>query len=149
MKNSSSLSLKKQRGFGLLQAALMIAIMAFGAVYAWRGYEEGLAATRSNSALEEVSRWLGYMTNIATQNAHVFTGLDADDVIAQTPISSATNLYGQTITVAVATNNWQFSYPFPDSSSCEYVEARVLGHPGLTTTAPACNASNVLVATVE
>ena len=150
MKRITSQSLKKQLGIGLLQVAMAILILSVGAVYVWRAYEESLAASRTNFALEEVSRWLGHMANIASLNSHIFTGLTAASVLAQTPIENVTNLYGTTITAVGTASEWPLAYTFPDAKSCEYVEARIQNHPGLTTTAPSCNATtNVLTATID
>jgi len=149
MKTLRAKSPKQQRGIGLLQVTLGLGILAVGSAYAFRSYTETSNTASNHFAFEEVSTWLGQMTNIGAANSHIYTGLDQDDVVDLSSIEDDVNLYGLDIVVAVATANWQITYPFPSAAACEYVESRVQNHPGLTTTAPACNASNQLVATIE
>lgn len=144
-----AISGSKQKGFSLIQAGLVVVIGGLATAYAFAQYERIALSTRQNAAFEEVTGWLNEMAAIGTVNSHVYTGLTQADVLARSSIDTATNTYGMAITAAVSTTNWALTYPFPDASSCEYVESRILRHPGLATTAPACNATNQLVAVVE
>lgn len=149
MKTLQIKSLARQRGFNILQAVLLVALSALGSVYIFNTYTDTSEAAKSNFAFEEVSNWLGAMTSIAATQGHVFTGMDQDDVLDRTSIPDAVNTYGLNITVAVATNNWQLTYPFEEASQCQYVLDRIIDHPGLSTTAPSCSADDELVAVIE
>lgn len=139
----------KQKGFSLIQAGLVVVVGGLATAYAFAQYERISLSARQNAAFEEVTGWLNEMAAIGVVNSHVYTGLTQADVLARSSIETTTNTYGLAITAAVSTSNWALTYPFLDASSCEYVESRILRHPGLTATAPACNATNQLVAVVE
>jgi len=147
MKNMTIKSINSQKGFSLIQTALAIAVAVAATAMSYNLYQRSFDTARSNAAYEEVNLWLANMTNIGSLNAHVYTGLSATDVVQQTSIPDATNVYGQTIALTVVATNWQMAYPFPDMDSCRYVLGRVANHPGLAG-APTC-ADNTLTATVE
>jgi hypothetical protein len=140
-------SINKQKGFSLIQTALAVAIGVAATAMSYNLYQRTYDTAQSNAAYEEVNLWLAQMTNIGSLNAHVYTGLDADDLIEQTSIESTTNVYGKTIALSVVTNNWQMAYPLPDMDACRYVLSRIANHPGLAST-PTC-ATNTLTAVVE
>ncbi|MBL4571571.1 MAG: hypothetical protein JKY40_10590 [Gammaproteobacteria bacterium] len=138
-----------QKGIGLVQVALALSVVAIVTLFAFQRFGEVSDDARNTAAFEEVTRWLGEMVGMGAVNAHVYTGLTQADVLLETSIDDATNVYGLAITAAVAAGNWALSYPFPAADACEYVESRIANHPGLIGTAPACSGANVLVATVE
>lgn len=139
----------KQKGYNLVQLGMYTILVSAG-IAASAGVYQALSSDTSNTqALEEASTILNQMGSMGASNGHVYTGLLAADLIAETSIDDAVNVFGLTFSLAVATGDWELTYPFPDSSSCEWVESRIAGNPALNATAPACDVSNNLVATVE
>ncbi len=149
MKVVNKKSLKAQAGVGLIQMALALSILAIVSFLAFQRYSEVQDDARNIAAFEEVTRWLGEMIGIGAVRAHIYSGLTQADILLQTSIDDATNVYGLPITVAPGGGGWILTYPFPFADACEYVAGRIVGHPGLTATPPACNGGNVLVATAE
>ncbi len=143
-------NLRKQAGMSMASAVFYLAIAAALAFSSYAIYITLTADQRNQSAFNEVTYWLNSMHQMGVIRGFVYTGLDQTNLIAETTIENANNVYGTPITIAVTGTNWQLSYTFPDQASCQYVRQRIINYPWLIAANPtACSAAGVLTATIE
>ena len=137
----------RQLGLSLQGTLLSLAIVAASSALVFTIFRGGSLTQMNQAAFSEVTMLLTTMYQVGVTRGFNYGSLTQADLIAETPLDNANNVFGTAFTIAVAAGNWQLTYTFPDNSSCQYVLQRINDHPGVTGT-PAC-AAGVLTATVE
>lgn len=137
---------------------LGLTVVGAASVLAYNQFTGVQSAAINQQAYDEVAAWItaAYGASIANGFNNTATNVaDADALIAETSLTTATNAWAQTITVAAVATNINITYPFggqdADSAqaNCSFVRARLLQADGTTpsfsalTAAPAaCTATN-------
>ena len=133
---------RKQRGWSIMQVALGLTLTGLAAALALDRWNESQTASLQQSAFLETVSWLTGMYEFGVLRNFTYTGLDHTDLLAESSIEDANNVFGLAITITVTGTNWQLNYPFPDTISCEYVQIRIVGLPGVAGV-PACNGATL------
>lgn len=146
----SSLNPRNQRGITPVQVMMGLAVMGIFSVTLWAQFSGITSAATNQSAYEEAARWVTEAQTVSLLNGYNNTTTNvanAAALISETNLTTATNVWSQTITVAASGGNINITYPIGGQdaaaaeANCSLVRSRFIAADGTSPSLSALDAA--------